>query len=163
MTVRSSYLLTGIALVERSLTSATPRPEGFRMCVTGGRHIDDLGYVWSYLDTVHNLPAEMGGRGPIAELGAGCARGVDTLALGWAEANQVPWRRYVADWDRYGTAAGSMRNGIMLEDFQPVLLAVYDGGTGTTNCARQARKLGIERDFYSNSDGDPFTDALKWG
>lgn len=162
MIEQSYYELPDILRVESSTRCLYPFPEGFRMCITGGREIDDLGYVWSYLDTMHNLPADLGGRGPIAELGFGCARGVDRLAWQWAQHNGVPWRRYVADWDRFGEAAGTMRNGVMLVDFKPNLLGVYDGNTGTTNCAKQARKLGIERDFYTR-DLDPFDDAARWG
>lgn len=159
----TSYTLSGVLLVE--VSDLRPhRAEGIRICVTGGRDIDDLGYVWSWLDTMHCLPKQLGGRGPIIELGAGCARGVDKLALAWAEINAVPWRKYVADWDRLGTPAGVIRNGVMLEDFKPELLGVYDGSVGTTDCARQARKMKIERDFYSKSDGsDPFAAAEKWG
>lgn len=140
-----------------------PRPTGVLVCVTGGRTFDDLGFVWAHLDTVHNLPAEMGGEGPIACIGFGCATGVDDLALKWAESNNVPWMRYVADWDRWGTSAGSIRNIVMLEHFEPDRLLVFPGGTGTTHCTRAARKRGIERTFFTVDDGDPFADSSRWG
>lgn len=168
MKALSSYPLDNILRVDRSLPATFPDPMGFRVCVTGGREITDLGYVWSVLDTLHNMPVKLGGRGPIMELGAGCARGVDTLALKWAIHNDVPWRCYVADWDRYSEAAGAMRNEAMLLDFEPVLLAVYDGGVGTTDCARKARKLTekrklmIEREFFPQG-GDSLDDIVKWG
>lgn len=157
------YKLPGVIHVEES--DLRPfRTEGIRICVTGGRAIKDLGYVWSWLDTMHSLPKQLGGRGPVIELGAGCAQGVDDLALAWANLNGVPWRKYYADWDRLGTPAGAIRNGVMLEDFKPELLGVYDGGVGTTDCARKARKMKIERDFYSKDDGtDPFAAAETWG
>lgn len=158
-----SHTLEGVQGVYYSDHISSPHEDGLRLCVTGGRFIKDLGYVWSFLDTLHNLPAEIGGRGPIVELGAGCAAGVDDLALSWAEHNNVPYREYRADWDRLGLSAGAIRNGVMLEHFQPDLLAVYDGGVGTTDCARKARKLGIEREFYSQLGDDPFAEANRWG
>lgn len=136
---------------------------GISVCVTGGREITDLGYVWSLLDTIHNLPVSLGGRGPILDLGSGCATGVDELALLWAEHNNVPWIAYIADWDRFGTPAGCLRNGAMLAHFEPELLCVYDGGVGTRDCTKQARKLGIEREIYSQYGDDPLAEAERWG
>lgn len=163
MTAHTSYFLDGIAYVEVTVDRPAEDAEGLRLCVTGGRTITDLGYVWALLDTLHNLPTDLGGRGPITELGAGCANGVDDLALSWAEHNSVPYRCYHADWDKYGTAAGSIRNGVMLEDFKPELLCVYDGGVGTTDCTRKARKLGIERLFHTQLSDDPLAEASRWG
>jgi hypothetical protein len=144
-----------VARIEYSDTNLVG--EGIRICATGGRDFDDLGFVWSHLDVLHHFRT-------IREIGIGCAQGVDALVLAWAKANKVPWTRYVADWDRLGTAAGALRNGVMLEDFQPDLLMVYPGGVGTTDCARKARKMKIEREFYNLDDGsDPFVEATKWG
>ena len=84
---------------------------------------------------------------------------MDTFARQWAEAAGVPFRPYEADWDRYGDAAGSIRNEEMLADFKPDYLLVFPGGTGTTNCTRHARKMKIERVFYNDIALDP----LGWG
>ena len=40
----------------------------------------------------------------------GCARGVDTLGENWAKKNNIPVKRYSAYWERYGRAAGPIRN-----------------------------------------------------
>lgn len=164
MKALSSYPLDNILRVDRSLPAAFPDPMGFRVCVTGGRDITDRGYVWGHLDSVH-----FGEKyGPILELGAGCARGVDRFSLEWADNNRVPWRMYVADWDRYAEAAGAMRNEAMLVDFEADRLLVFEGGVGTTDCARKCRKLfekkklHTERDFFP-LDLDPFNNFIKWG
>lgn len=149
-------------ILERQDSALRPSGSGFRICVTGGRTFDDLGFVWSQLDTLHNMPGYMGGPGPIVELGVGCADGLDDLAWKWAQSNGVPWKRYVADWDRLGKSAGSIRNGVMLADFRPRRLLVFPGGVGTTDCARKARKWQIERTFL-NPVTDPFEEAAKWG
>lgn len=154
-----AYTLDDILRVE---VQGFPLP-GLRVCVTGGRDFDDLGFVWSHLDTLHNLPKDLGGEGPIGHLGVGCAAGVDALALAWAKSNRVPWMRYVADWDRWGKAGGSIRNIVMLEDFEPERLLVYPGGVGTTHCARAARKREIERTFFTLDESDPLAEASRWG
>lgn len=149
---KASYLLPGV--VEVMQTLAAPE-EGFRLGVTGGRDFEDSRFVWDTLLTLHR-------KYHIVELGSGCAEGVDTFAIQWAIRHRVPWRCYVADWDTYDEAAGAIRNSVYLEDFQPDLLAVFTGGRGTNDCARKARKMGIEREFY-DPDPDPLKEALRWG
>lgn len=136
--------------------------KAFRVCVTGGRDWKDKAYVWRCLNRFEREYGE------IIQLGEGEATGVDTFAREWAEAAGVPFKPYPADWERYGDAAGAIRNGEMLMDFDPDYLLVFPGGTGTTNCMRQARKLKekgklkVERVFY-NEIGDAFADATRWG
>lgn len=138
------YSYPGTLRVDRSHLKIEER--GQRLCVTGGRNFTDRGFVWEILSETHLVT-------PIVELGAGCARGVDWFALMWAEDHNIPWRRYVADWDGLGRKkAGPARNGAMLKDFQPDKLLVFPGGNGTTNCARQARQLGIPRTFFESED-----------
>lgn len=152
MVKEPSYSLSDILEVQ---AQGFPK-EGLAVCVTGGRDFDDLGFVWSHLDELHYQKN-------IAHIGFGCAAGVDALALSWANYNKVPWLRYVADWDRWGKSAGSIRNIVMLEDFEPHRLLVYPGGVGTTHCTRSARKRGIERTIFELDEGDPFADAARWG
>lgn len=129
-----------------------------RICVTGPRDETDEQFVWDQLDAF-----DQSDKGPVTELGEGEATGVDTFAKNWAEARDIPVVPYEADWDRYGNDAGHIRNGEMLEDFQPDYVLVFPrGGPGTTNCAKQARKMGFERVFI-DADLDPFEEAQRWG
>lgn len=148
---KPSYLLPGVVEVIQS--PVTPL-DGFRLGVTGGRDFDDSRFIWESLLSIHR-------KYEITELGSGCAAGVDDIAVEWAVAHKVPWRVYVADWDTYGNAAGTIRNGVYLEDFRPDLLAVFLGGTGTQNCSKQAKKMGIERVFLN--DLNPLEEAQRWG
>jgi hypothetical protein len=130
-----------------------------RVVVTGPRDEKDPWSVWDALDHFHLHDA----RGPITELGQGEAKGVDSFAKDWAEERGVPMKPYEADWDRYGDAAGAIRNGEMLDDFQPDYVLVFPrGGPGTTNCAKQARKKGFERIFI-DEDLDPIEELTRWG
>ena len=149
-----SYPFPGTKRVEASAPDFPQ--EGLRLCISGGREFDDLAFVWSHLD-----PYTSSLFGPVTEIGFGCARGVDYFGWRWAFHNRVPFRRYVADWDELGTKAGTIRNGAMLDDFQPDLLLVFPGGTGTRNCAKQAKERGIERVFLTYDD--PLEEALRWG
>jgi hypothetical protein len=73
----------------------------------------------------------------------GGARGADSLAGQWAEFNGVPQDVYWADWNRYGKAAGILRNMRMLEDGQPDLVVGFPGGRGTADMLHRAASQGI--------------------
>ena len=60
------------------------------------------------------------------ELIHGGARGADTLAMLWAEKNDIPVRCFPADWDKYGKKAGYIRNKQMAE-YGEILIAFWDG------------------------------------
>lgn len=147
-----SYMLSGCLEVVQS--PLVPE-DGFRFGVTGGRDFYDSKFIWESLTDIHR-------QHHITELGGGCATGVDHISLEWASRHRVPWRCYAADWDVYGDAAGAIRNQAYLDDFQPHRLGVFPGGRGTTDCARRARKMKIERDFF-HPDSDPLSEALRWG
>ncbi len=138
------------------------RLDPWRICVTGGRYWDDQNFVWKCLNMFETKIGE------IMELGHGDADGVDTLARRWCERAAVPHRPYPADWETHGHTAGPIRNGEMLLDFKPEVLLVFPGNTGTTDCARQARKftekgvLNVHRVFF-NPVSDPIADLLAWG
>ena len=61
-----------------------------------------------------------------SELIHGGARGADTLAMLWAEKNEIPVKCFPADWDKYGKQAGFIRNQQMAE-YADVLIAFWDG------------------------------------
>ena len=80
----------------------------------------------------------------------GNAKGVDTLAneialdFGWDIV------RYIANWTKWGKAAGPMRNTQMIEEFKPNVVYAYpkieDGkilSRGTWDCIQKAIKAGI--------------------
>jgi hypothetical protein len=74
-----------------------------------------------------------------------CPSGVDAHAAAWAMDHGVEHsvRTYAADWDKYGKAAGPIRNREMLTTEKPDLVLVFPGGRGTRDCELQARKLGL--------------------
>jgi hypothetical protein len=68
----------------------------------------------------------------ITEVVSGTARGVDQLGELWAFENDIPVKRFPADWKKYGKSAGYKRNQQMAE-YADALIAIWDGksaGTG---------------------------------
>lgn len=105
------------------------------MLVCGGRDFPSPAQVFRYLDEYH-------AKTPISELIQGGARGVDTFAKEWAWHNGLIIYTCKAEWEKYGRAAGHIRNARMLE-WKPDVVIAFPGGSGTANMMMQARKAGV--------------------
>jgi hypothetical protein len=80
---------------------------------------------------------------PITEVVSGCARGIDTIGEEWAKERGIPVKRFPADWDKHGKAAGAIRNREMAE-YAEALVAIWDGESkGTKNMIQEADRRGL--------------------
>lgn len=76
------------------------------------------------------------------EIISGGARGIDTLAAAYAEANGIPLTVFLPDYARYGRSATHIRNRLIIEHADSVL-AIWDGKSrGTLSSIGMARRLG---------------------
>ena len=77
----------------------------------------------------------------------GEAPGADTLAREIAKQYEWPFRKFPANWKKFGLAAGPIRNAAMLKKGKPDLVLAFhnniQGSKGTRNMVEQARKAGI--------------------
>ncbi len=84
---------------------------------------------------------------PVTEVISGGAAGVDSLGEFWARwshESPIPVRRFPADWEKFGRAAGAIRNKQMAENADALLL-IWDGESrGSADMKRQATELGLE-------------------
>src|SRR5579859_6662892 len=80
---------------------------------------------------------------PITHLIHGGAAGADTLAGKWAKEAGIPCDVFPAEWDKYGRAAGHIRNSHMLERGKPDLVVAFPGGPGTADMVRRATSGGV--------------------
>jgi len=118
-----------------------------RVLACGGRTFRDARVVRRTLDKIHAGT-------PITCLIDGGANGADTLAFVWAGDHQIERLTFEADWDRYGKAAGPIRNQRMLREGAPDLVVAFPGGVGTAHMVSIAREAGvrvIEVDSEGNS------------
>lgn len=103
-----------------------------KVLVTGGRHYDRPDLVQKGLELYK-----------CSELIVGdCRTGADRYAREWAREAGVPLRVFKADWDKYGKAAGPIRNSEMVAE-KPDLVLSFPGGRGTADCSDKARAAGI--------------------
>lgn len=99
----------------------------------------------------------------------GDAKGVDEVIRFMCRSRCLSHTVYTADWDTFGRGAGAIRNGQMLHGEDPqdpfygvptdALLAfpqpgvdLSKRGSGTADCIRQARKMGLEPDIPEYSE-----------
>jgi len=68
------------------------------------------------------------------------ALGADGIGEAWAKDHAIPVRRFYADWDEYGLAAGPRRNREMAEYADAVI--ALPGGRGTKSMVAEAIKIG---------------------
>lgn len=87
----------------------------------------------------------------IDEIVSGCARGPDTLGERWADEHGIKVKRFPADWDKHGKAAGPIRNKQMAEYVgeKGALLALWDGqSSGTKHMLFIAKGMGMRAKAY---------------
>ncbi len=108
-----------------------------RILVCGGRNFHKTDIVYTQLEWINQTYG-------IEEMCQGGARGVDTIAAGWAGFMRVPNRTYPAAWYEYGKNAGPIRNKHMLEHFKPDLVVAFPGGPGTANMIKLAEGAGVD-------------------
>jgi len=113
------------------------RPESpIRVIIAGSRSIKVLP-----IDRIRHL---LGAQTSPPTIVSGGAPGVDTLGERYAIDNGLPFVRVPAEWDRYGKAAGMIRNRHMAF-LASHLIAVWDGvSPGTRNMIDVARADGLE-------------------
>lgn len=77
----------------------------------------------------------------------GDARGADRLAGEWAEEQGEQPLRFPADWEKYGRAAGPIRNQQMLDEGRPDLVLAFSRditkSKGTKDMVTRAHKAGL--------------------
>lgn len=110
-----------------------------KVLVCGGRDYRNTAYLFRALDKLHQ-------ERPITELIQGGANGADALAREWAK-TKPDVARFVckANWQKYGKAAGPIRNSKMLA-WGPDLVIAFPTpkSRGTWDMVRKAKAAGVE-------------------
>jgi len=107
-----------------------------KIVVTGGRYFDNAEAVDIALGAVHHKHG-------ISLLIHGGARGADTLCAQWASRKGVPVFHIAAEWNKYGNAAGPIRNQRMIDEGAPDACVAFRGGDGTADMKRRVLQAGI--------------------
>jgi hypothetical protein len=87
---------------------------GLRVLVCGSRYYTNYPKV---LEQIRRLNATL--------VIAGACRGADLLAVKAAKACSIPYVEFPADWQKFGKAAGPIRNVRMLKEGKPDFILVF--------------------------------------
>lgn len=116
----------------------------FRVVITASRHMANRDVVELWMRRAQSRAAREGVTARQILWGVGdCPTGGDLFAWEWLKANRVYFRRFEADWDRYGDAGGPMRNNEMIQEIQPThtLAFLRPESKGAVGCADRAQKI----------------------
>lgn len=105
-----------------------------KLIIAGSRDFDDMEFVAAWI--IHKFRLD-----DIDEIVSGGARGVDACGEQFATIYGIPIKRFPAQWDLHGRAAGPIRNAQMAK-YGDVLIAFSSGGRGTANMIDTMRKAG---------------------
>lgn len=88
----------------------------------------------------------------------GAAPGADSLAGEWAEALGIHVEKFPADWNKYGRAAGPIRNKQMLREGKPDAVIAFiskplESSRGTANMVKISKEAGIQVYVEGRSPG----------
>ena len=104
--------------------------------VAGGRNYSDYKAVKTKLDNFRSTLKP----GTEVNIISGGATGADSLGERYAKENNLDIRRFSADWNQHGKAAGPIRNEQMATEGD--VLISFPGGTGTKNMIKNMRNRG---------------------
>ena len=108
-----------------------------KVIIAGGREID-VDYAMRILDELK----EQGVFEYVLEIVSGCAHGVDEAGKRWARLHKIAIKEFPANWEKHGKAAGPIRNAVMA-DYADHLVLIWDGKSkGSKNMKFCMEKLG---------------------
>lgn len=88
----------------------------------------------------------------ISEIVSGGALGVDSYGEEWADCQSLALKVFRADWEKYGRAAGPIRN-LEMVGYGDALVAFWDGSSrGTRHIIAEARKKGLRLVVFQRDD-----------
>ncbi len=118
-----------------------------RAIVCGGRDLTNRELVFHALDTFRQTMGLAhvieGGQRRTDKATGNFDGGADYWAMSWARRRGLTWDTVRADWNTHGRAAGPLRNGKMLSEFQPDCVIAFSGGRGTQDMIDRAERAHV--------------------
>lgn len=120
-----------------------------RVLVCGDRYWNNRDFLFDVLDRWHQ-------REPITMIIEGGAQGADLMAREWALHKNIPFKEFPADWNKWGKAAGPIRNTQMLDQGKPQRVIGFHANIatskGTKDMLRQSMKRKIRTWLFNGSE-----------
>lgn len=143
-----------------------------RFMITGYRHWEDRETIERWIERLRSVAVMgIGANDHRTIWGIGdCPTGGDKFGYNILTACGLNVHRFEADWDRYGNAAGPIRNNLMIATIQPTHTLAFMGrdSKGTVGCANRAQPISrvyriySREHFTSTQAGDPVPPPFDW-
>lgn len=115
-----------------------------RMLICGGRDYRDRISAFAVFDRAHKKrEVTLVIHGACMKKGSIELTGGDRWAEEWARTHEIPYVGVPAPWASLPSAAGPVRNQMMLDAWKPEGVIALPGGDGTADMVGRARKAGI--------------------
>jgi hypothetical protein len=109
-----------------------------KLIIAGSRNLTDMELLKSSMGKFAKKHPDV----RIDEIVSGTASGPDTAAILYAKENNIPVKKFPAEWDKYGKSAGPIRNAEMAK-YADGLVAIWDGKSrGTRNMIENIKNMG---------------------
>ena len=106
-----------------------------RVIIAGSRTFNNYGY---FKEKMLEVQKQIN----INEIISGMAKGPDLMGAYWGERYNIPVKKFYADWEKYGNAAGYIRN-VEMAQAADFLIAFWDGKSkGTKHMIDAMKKQG---------------------
>jgi len=111
-----------------------------KLAIVGGRNFNDESLMAEYLSLFSVAYTNDELDPPEVEVISGGAKGADSLGEWFAKINRMPVTIFKPEWDKYGKAAGFIRNQTIVDNCDMVL-AFWDGKSrGTADTIEKAKR-----------------------
>ena len=121
-----------------------------KVAVVGSRHFNNYQQMEEVLDWYE-----------IEVIISGGARGADALAKKYAANKNIPYKEFPAEWDKYGKAAGPIRNKKIVEASDEIVaFCEISKSKGTASTVKIANEMGKPVSVYAPEEIDDIAD---WG
>lgn len=112
-----------------------------KVIIAGSRSLKiEHNKIWLVSDAVH----KSGWLNLITQIVSGGCRGIDLAGEQFAEDYKIPVKRFIPEWANEGKAAGPIRNGLMA-DYADALILIWDGSSrGSADMKKKAELKGLK-------------------
>ena len=107
--------------------------------IAGSRWLYDPGFLEQVMKAISWTPTEVV---------SGGARGPDKMGEEWAQEKGIPVKKFPADWDMHGKAAGPIRNKEMAEYADAAVILWDEQSRGTKSMIDLARAAGLKVEVF---------------
>nr|QBK91619.1 MAG: DNA recombination-mediator protein A [Pithovirus LCPAC302] len=116
--------------------------QGYSLGIVGSRYYNNYAEFSSVVNQILSIcaiPTKIVSGGHTDKRG-NIKPGTDTLAWKWATENNIEIVEHNAEWDKYGRAAGPIRNKSIVKNSDVILAFVLPNSVGTINTISLAQK-----------------------